>query len=285
MSSYIRFHQKIRRSLEEYNKNVKKLQSQEMCVLKKHSFIFKEFSIAATIPYWLAEMFDFKENKKDQICSFLSLGNLYGISYIRTATRRDLGKYGGWFLFKAMKEYQRLFPSNSKFWDYTERYANEMVEYLNFYYKESRISSLKMVIKISGNRYSLQKCVVSALCLLSKQASLLPQMEEMIEYFNIALSLRNAAREWEYDYYNNCLTFPLKKLSLLKRKIKGKSIADILFLEGIIEEALNKSIIYFDLALNLAKKFKLILFNLFLEHTLTNMIKTTKELKSIREGK
>lgn len=280
MNPYLKFHQKIKECLEEYNKNVKKLCSQELCVFKRHSFIFQEFSIPATIPYWFAEIFNFKE-KKDWICPCLSLGNLYGISYIRTTTKKDLKRYGGWFLFKAMREYQRLFPFNSEFWDYTEKYINETIEYLNFYYKKNRISSLKMIIKRSGNRYSLQKCVGSALCLLSKKTFLLSQMEKMIEYFNIALSLRNAAREWEYDYYNNCLTFPLVKLFSLKN-IKEESIEKTLFIEGIIEETLSQSIIHFNLASDFAKKLNLQLFNSFLEHTCQVTIKTMNDLKSIR---
>ncbi len=282
MNLYLKFHKQVKASLNRYTEEIKCLKDKSL--FNSKSFLPAELSIPATISYWISEEFDLGE-EKERICSTLSLGNLYGISYIRSATNKNLERFSGWLLFKAMREYQKLFSSNSEFWSYTEGYMNEMIEYLNFYFKKSKIKLEKGAIKISGNRYSLQKCVGCAICLLNKEITLLPQIEEMIDHFNTALSLRNAAREWEYDYQNNHLTLPLIRLSLLKREIKKESIEDILFLEGIIEETLNHSVYYLNLSLEIAQRLKLNIFVTFLEHTSLQIMQTLKNLESIRLGK
>ena len=200
-------------------------------------------------PWWLSEIFELGI-KRDQICSALSLGNLYGVSYIRSIGQSE--GIGGFFLFKAIKEYQRIFSSDSRFWDYPERYIKEAVKYFEFCQQgfKKKKGFLKKAIEISGNRYALQKCCASAFCLLQNRDLLAP-MEEMMEHFNRALSLRNAAREWKEDSLDKRVTFPLIKLHLMESK---ESPEDTLFLEGIIEETLKHSIYYFGLCLGFAKK-------------------------------
>lgn len=283
INPYLKFRRQIKNSLDKYTREIKGLKDGASFVSK--SLFPAEFSIPAAIPHWLSEIFEIGA-EKDQICSILSLGNLYGISYIRSIGQLGLEGIGGFFLFKAIMEYQRIFPSISKFWNYTEGFMKETIKYFEFCQQgfKRRESLLKEAIEISGNRYALQKCCVSAFCLLQESESLYLPMEEMMEYFSKALSLRNAAREWQQDLLDKKVTFPLIKLYLITNGIEcSESAEDILFLEGIIEETLNHSLYYFSLSHKMAKRLNLSLFSSFLEHTMTNIDTTIKELKAIRK--
>lgn len=277
---YLKFHKQVKTSLDKYAKEIKGFRNSPL--FTPTGFLSAEFSIPAMLPYWFSEIFELGV-EKDRVCSILSLGNLYGISYIRSIGQLGLEGIGGFFLFKAIMEYQRIFPSTSKFWDYAEGYMKETIKYFEFCQQgfKKRKNLLKEAIEISGNRYSLQKWCSSAFCLLERGESLHTSMEEMMKNFNKGLALRNAAREWKEDLLDKRVTFPLMKLHLADSK---ESPEDTLFLEGIVEETLKHSIYYFNLAFLVAKRLGLTLFASFLEHTMTNIDTTIKELKAIRNN-
>ncbi|MFH0775408.1 MAG: hypothetical protein V2A53_07990 [bacterium] len=275
---YLKFRKQVKASLDKYTKEIKGFR--DNLLFAPTGILSAEFSIPVSLPYWLSEIFELG-TEKDRVCSVLSIGNLYGVSYIRSIGQSE--GIGGFFLFKFIKGYQKIFPSDSRFWDYIEGYIKETIRYFDFYRQDfkKRKTLLKEAIEISGNRYALQKCCSSAFCLLGKGESLHTPMEEMMENFSKGLSLRNAAREWKEDLLHKRATFPLIKLHLIESK---ESAEDTLFLEGIIEETLKHSVYYFNLALLVAKKLGLTLFASFLEHTVLLIESTVKELEAIRKN-
>ena len=124
---YLKFYKQARISLNRYTKEIKWLKDSSL--FTPEGRFPAQFSIPAMLPWWLSEIFELGI-KRDQICSALSLGNLYGVSYIRSIGQSE--GIGGFFLFKAIKEYQRIFSSDSRFWDYPGRYIKEAVKYFEF---------------------------------------------------------------------------------------------------------------------------------------------------------
>lgn len=196
--------------------------------------------------------------------SILIIDNLLdNLSYPREKLKDDI------LLVPILREHAlqvmySIFPSNSDYWKFFNKYNHEYTiscrkEYINHYNKITEYSSDDMKSIMTGLP-ALIKALPTAMAFLTKKLQYISFIEESINYFHIAVNLKDDVDDWKNDFknkeYSYLLTTVINKYNI-SDTIDSISVEDIgkrIFISGIVGEMFNLSLTYFDRSLNAIKE-------------------------------
>ncbi|MFW9874390.1 MAG: SPASM domain-containing protein [Candidatus Thorarchaeota archaeon] len=225
---------------------------------------FHSQNILILLPYWLLE---FVENipSLNKIRA-LSLGNLFGSLYCLTQDNlmdkkldQNAQPLLNIYYYKWLKEYGKVFSSQSHFWLLFEKY---LIEYCDSIYWEKREHWGKVTtfsekdFKFLGKKAAPLKMCCSAICLMDNKLSRIPEFSQMIDDYHVGFQLADDIADWKEDLAAENFTYLLLLIhnQFGKNFMTEKKINQVLKATDLIERVLEKSYYYYKKSLEQCKK-------------------------------
>ncbi len=160
---------------------------------------------------------------------------------------------------KSLRTMYKLFPSNSTFWKYFDKYYSEYIQATTFeinYKKELRGGyAIKKIEEIYAGKGALLKAATTAMAIKNNTEHLIKPLEKSIDYYLIALGYYDDVNDWKQDWKNNqfnhlvenvLTSYEIKRSDIKNEKELGKYI----FFKGEAIKSLKTAIGYYKKAIN-----------------------------------
>ncbi|WP_338552983.1 hypothetical protein [Paenibacillus sp. KS-LC4] len=153
------------------------------------------------LPYWMTEMADVTEEQ----CEQLALANLFGMLHFfivdevmdkGSAESRQKLALGHLFYTQMYGVLHRLHPTDSKFWEYYDRY---MADWSLGVTEESESDYFNTDPLRTALKSSLVKIASTGALLLSDKHAFIPAVEQAVDYVLVALQMADDWTDWEAD--------------------------------------------------------------------------------------
>jgi len=234
---------------------------------KDKRFIKNSISVTVLFPYWLIESLPIKKKVKED----LMLAGAFYSRYILTLdstmddTQKDPQQLPNRLILinilqiKAMELLRQLFPSDSPFWKYYDKY---MLEYWKSVAWEKEHSSrirrwcITDIERIGGKSAPF-KVAGAAIAILANKEEEIAKLEKLIEYSQTAIQMIDDIDDWKDDLINNNYSYFLCETAYETKLIEDFNHESIIKSSPkfALTKTLNYAILYIKKTLNIMKNF------------------------------
>ncbi len=217
----------------------------------------KKNDILIWLPYWLTNCM----TKKFPLNTIraLSVGNFFATAFFLTQDKlfdghADLPDKNAeqtplltnvlWY--KWLREYQRVFSSDSSFWVLFEQYLAEYTRSIIWEKREhwGKLNDFKEEdFKYLGQKLSPLKMSSTAICLLDEKKQWITPLSDAIENYHMGYQLADDIRDWKIDLKNQNFTYFLTQIhkSADASFLSEEQAEQIIKSSSIVKEVIAKS--------------------------------------------
>ncbi|CAM4348424.1 hypothetical protein FHS16_002432 [Paenibacillus endophyticus] len=199
--------------------------------------------ICSLLPFWVKE----PSGISDLECERLALANVYGMLYFFIQDDvMDSQPSSGWkeqlvlgnlFLLEMYNVFRQLFPSNSPFWGYYNRYAAVWAESVTNEDREDYFVSDP--IRTAGKAGPVKIASTGAL-LLAGRTDLIEKLERAIEIVLMTLQMADDYADWKEDMaegsYNGLLAMIAAGRSTGELPLTEKDAENAIYIRGCMQQ-------------------------------------------------